>query len=143
MAFQTLSEAVEAGSILVSTGSAQTNPNSDSSVQAEKVPKMSLRRDSVSGSEWRTVQRQQKNVESRSTIAGSKRMIAENAVTGMFNAIKATFMQAPPSLEVPPTLTTNGGVNLPVNAPINVTNEAISRSSSASRGRGIMKKIKD
>ena len=59
------------------------------------------------------------------------------------NAIKATFMQAPPSLEVPPSPTSNGGVNLLVTAPINVTKEASSRSSSASRGRGIVKKTND
>ena len=73
----------------------------------------------------------------RSTALVSTRMVAENAVSGMMNVLRATFRQ--PSIPVeatasgPQTTTVSSQQSNPVN----------SRASSASRGRGLVKRVKD
>ena len=121
----------------------------------DQVPKLSLRRSSQSGAEWVTVQLKHQDVVTnqtrrtavnelesvskdgavKSTTGISTRMAAETAVTGMFNALRATFGQPTPPLKAPASSTQI--------APENPEKAAVTRNSSASRGLGLVKNTKN
>ena len=117
----------------------------------EPIPKLSLRRDSLPGAPWVTVGSSSKKAQNKSANTNKSsdvvttRMVAEQAVTGMINVFRATFRQ-------PTTQTTNvENIQVPAKSVMSsvTSSEKVApkgqstRTSSASRGRGISKNLKD
>ena len=103
----------------------RADPKAGQSTQ--EVPKLSFRRNSGAGNVWVNATKAPNDAQQERGVVNNTRIAAENAVSGMLNAIRASFRQSEVSVA---TSSNNEKVTTSSDTP---------RSSSASRGRGIAK----
>ena len=116
----------------VTSSSTSSDPTTNNNLP---IPKISLRRNSSQGPGWIKAPSGETTNPAVSADSNpiSTMMVAGNAVSSMFGAIRATFK---PAADVNSLASQNGVKNLS-QPPLQVEKETVIRSSSASRGRGL------